>query len=210
MYRIGGDRRMAQSRELIYRALVALMAERPYPQITVKALAERAQVGRATFYRSFDTIDDVLRCAFDTAFAGLVPYVTERYRLAAGAQDRSDIPFLIWPFLEYWDEHSTVIELLLRANLVEMLSDALRRMLEGLFAGVDANQPAIREHFDYFVAVRQGVALNVLLQWIRNGKDIPPQALAEVIVQQVLQVRQVRPLARLAARAPAPGEERNP
>lgn len=42
-------------------ALVELLAEKPLGAVTVSELCERAQVGRASFYRNFSSKEDVLR-----------------------------------------------------------------------------------------------------------------------------------------------------
>jgi AcrR family transcriptional regulator len=46
-------RRSRQLREAIYDAALELFAERPYDEVTVEEICERAEVGRATFFRSY-------------------------------------------------------------------------------------------------------------------------------------------------------------
>ncbi len=55
------DRRQDKTRQAIAGAFVALLFERPYGQITVTALIDRANVGRSTFYEHFTGKDDVFR-----------------------------------------------------------------------------------------------------------------------------------------------------
>lgn len=47
-------------RESITEALVQLMERKPFSQITVTELARRAGVGRVSFYRNYDSMEDVL------------------------------------------------------------------------------------------------------------------------------------------------------
>ncbi|MFC0283324.1 TetR/AcrR family transcriptional regulator [Camelimonas abortus] len=54
------DARQRRSRRALYEALDQLLAERPYADITVTDLVERASVGRQTFYRHFESIDAML------------------------------------------------------------------------------------------------------------------------------------------------------
>ena len=60
MYRIKQDQRTIRSSQLIYRALAQLMREKSFAKISVTNIVEKAQVGRTTFYRIFDEIEDVL------------------------------------------------------------------------------------------------------------------------------------------------------
>lgn len=54
------DARQRKTRLALYAALDALLGERPYAGITVTDLVLRADVGRQTFYRHFDSIDAML------------------------------------------------------------------------------------------------------------------------------------------------------
>lgn len=46
-------RKRQQLREAIYDAAMELFAERPYDDVSVEAICERADVGRATFFRTY-------------------------------------------------------------------------------------------------------------------------------------------------------------
>jgi AcrR family transcriptional regulator len=54
------DRRSVRSRSLLENALVALMQERRYADITVQDILDRADVGRSTFYAHFRDKEDLL------------------------------------------------------------------------------------------------------------------------------------------------------
>ena len=49
-----------QSRRMIADALMALLRRKPYAAITVSELCQEAAIGRKTFYRNFDTKEDVI------------------------------------------------------------------------------------------------------------------------------------------------------
>ncbi len=49
-----------QSRHIIADALIALLKRKPYAAITVSELCREAAIGRKTFYRNFDTKEDVI------------------------------------------------------------------------------------------------------------------------------------------------------
>ena len=48
-------------RNQILRALLNMMQEQPFADISISALVSTAQVGRASFYRNFTDKEDVLR-----------------------------------------------------------------------------------------------------------------------------------------------------
>lgn len=55
------DRRQRKTREAIFSALIELLSQKEFSQITVGEIVEKADVGRATFYAHFETKDHILK-----------------------------------------------------------------------------------------------------------------------------------------------------
>lgn len=60
MKRTQPDRRSLRTRRLLQEALTALMAQKPYEQITIQEIIDRANVGRTTFYAHYTDKQDLL------------------------------------------------------------------------------------------------------------------------------------------------------
>lgn len=58
------DRRVRKTREALYSAFAALVAERGYDRLSIQDIIDEADVGRTTFYAHFKTKDDLLRFGF--------------------------------------------------------------------------------------------------------------------------------------------------
>jgi len=56
------------SKGLLSEALLLLMKKKDYDSITIKEIAEKAGVSRLTFYRNFDTKEDILKWHIDCGF----------------------------------------------------------------------------------------------------------------------------------------------
>ena len=54
------DLRVKKTERAIRKAFYELMLEKPIPKITVKELAERAEINKTTFYAHYETIYDLL------------------------------------------------------------------------------------------------------------------------------------------------------
>lgn len=59
------DRRIRRTRQALQGALIELIIERGYEATTVADIAERADVGRSTFYAHFADKEDLLRSGID-------------------------------------------------------------------------------------------------------------------------------------------------
>lgn len=84
MYHVSPDKRSYESSGMIYDALVELMKEKEYSKIKINELCERAKLGRVTFYRHYDAIDDVLRknsTMFWGSFKRTIKSISESIRL---------------------------------------------------------------------------------------------------------------------------------
>ena len=72
MYRTSNDLRFAKNREALRRAYIDLVKQQGTASITVKALTERANVNRMTFYSHYDTIADILTEYVDDMTAAIL------------------------------------------------------------------------------------------------------------------------------------------
>ena len=183
MYHIKDDKRSKLSCQLIYGALSRLMEQKSYENISITEIVKEAQVGRATFYRNFDSKLDVLTYISDMTFEGLLKYLIKYYD---EKKVRHNSEFLI-PFLLYFDDNSLIVTQLLKARNQDVLSDSLKKIFirfrSQFFDAAEDPDNA----WDYFVAIRTGITINILVQWIHKGKNISPEKLGELISRQLKQ-----------------------
>jgi AcrR family transcriptional regulator len=181
MYHIKEDQRSIRSSEMIYAGLAALMRERDFATITVTDLVEAAQVGRATFYRHFDEVVDVLRLRSDQVFDGLVDYLQE-YR---HYQTQGSGVQLLKPVLRYFYLHSELIELLMQAKRVDIAEESFRRIMAPAIGVFRAMYDVEGEIVDYLFAMRIGGIIGILVHWIETGKRQAPDALADDLIRMM-------------------------
>lgn len=68
MYHIKADKRSAKSAQLICDGLSQVLKKKTYINITISDVCSFHDIARSTFYRLFDTLDDVLLYQFDSLF----------------------------------------------------------------------------------------------------------------------------------------------
>ena len=161
----------AISKEWIAKALFDLMSEKPYKEITITEVSERADLARRTFYRHFETIDDVLDYILETSSGQFAAFLSE--------QPETDMPSFVRVFFEYWQQHKGFLMLLQKHNLLFLLLQkfmpAVRYKLHG---DISTNPDAmILEYVFYFAS---GGLWNLLLKWLEDGAILKPEEMAEI------------------------------
>ena len=72
------DRRVYRTREALGDALVALMLEQPFDDITVQQVLDRAQVGRSTFYTHYVDKNDLFMSDVDDFWAMMASMLSRK------------------------------------------------------------------------------------------------------------------------------------
>ena len=127
MYHIKNDQRAIRSSQMLYDALVGLMGQKKFEEIKVSDLVKEAQLGRATFYRNFDAIEDILRMRCDQTIDGLITYIMA-YRQTHKIEHRTQ---LLKPLLRYFYLDSSIIELLMQAERLDIMQASFYKRFEG-------------------------------------------------------------------------------
>lgn len=177
MYHIKNDQRAIRSSQMIYDALASLMREKAFDTITVIDVVETAQVGRATFYRNFDAIEDILRMRCDQTFNELESYMKDylqRHTTETGTR-------LLKPLLRYFYLNSEIIELLLIAQRIDIIQDSFRVSMEPFRMHIAALADVAEEYAEYAISIRIGIMTSILVHWIESGKRQAPDDLADTL-----------------------------
>ncbi len=180
MYQKKRDKRSIQSSEWMYEALKELMEVKDYSKITVTDITNKANLGRTTFYRNFETIDDVLEMKCIEKFKEFRQYCIDFYKL-----NDVEVKSFLKPFLMYWYDNSEVIELLIKANRENIIKKYLTKEVQ-FFVDISSinKDTVINSHINYFIEMRVSNSISILTEWIKNDKNIPPDELADIISTQ--------------------------
>lgn len=180
------DRRIQKTQNLLRRALVSLIAEKPYDSIVVKEILDRANVGRSTFYMHFRDKDDLLVSGIHNML-GPVPSPT---RTHGKGQDRT-----LWfslPVFEHHYRHAHAWGDRIGAKGRAILHEYLRRVLTNIIAevmkkgsplGRQSPQQIPPEVVSVYVASTFVLVLN---WWLDNKMRLPPKEINELFLKLTL------------------------
>lgn len=165
------DRRVSRTRQRLRDALVSLCREKPYGEVRIADLLERADVGRATFYAHYRDKEDLLI----SLFLGMIDHFE-----AIGLQQNPNAVLPAAPFLlAHFAEAKEFGRALARAGKMEVLLRAcearLRRNLEARLPARSDPSPQIT------AAVAAGAFTTLANWWMNSGQQTPPQDLADAL-----------------------------
>ena len=109
-------------RSQILAALLKMMQEQLFADISISALVDTAQVGRASFYRNFTDKEDVLRQENGR--------LTAQWKQSYEAEEHAAPNELLISLLDFYKEHSDFYLALYRAGLSGMLLQMLLEQSE--------------------------------------------------------------------------------
>lgn len=173
------DRRKRRSDAAIRKAFNELLEEKPLDKITVKELAERADIDRKTFYLRYDSIDDLV----DSRIQEEADFVAKvLHKVIKNESGEIDVKALY---------ETLSMELLIRLNgnlgllghgntdrLIAKLLPALSRAIsEDDTLSLAENLGA---YFNLFAAYFCGGLLSLYNQWVRTESELPLATLAEL------------------------------
>lgn len=146
-----GERQTQRMKAAIEAAFQALLRERSYESLTVSDITERANIGRSTFYRYFETKTDVLIAMHETMFRQIKLGMNTRAEWLADVPPPGLIEFLLnmrrmdtrnpaYFTLSKDLTFSREMTLILR-RITTILSDQIEGGLREAFAGVPTRIP---------------------------------------------------------------------
>lgn len=159
MYHVKKDRRSLTSAHAIYKGLATLLKSKSYDTITVSEICELADISRATFYRNFDIIEDVLSWYGEIQIRRIV---NDYY----STPEANRKPFMHFA-LSYALEEAEFVEILTSVNKLYLIELAVIRMLD--IAPLDYD-PSKNPYTKYAISAKTGSFFGIIHCWIMTGK----------------------------------------
>lgn len=158
MYHIKDDKRAQRSAKLITQGLNQCLLKKEYQKITVADILKEATVGRATFYRLFDSINDVLVYECDLMF---------RQINIDSNSDKTPQTIMLLD-IETFMRHDLLLEAIVNSQQISIIYKAQRRQIENnsLFkyeSLTDSQQ-------DFYLSTLTYLLVSTLTTWIKHDK----------------------------------------
>jgi AcrR family transcriptional regulator len=167
------DRRILKTQEALKKAVIELMSEKNFDDITIQELSDRANVSRGTIYLHYLDKYDLLDKLIET-------HINELREMCKAAADMDFINgSLIWT--EYFDNNYTFFSMMLTSKGAPYFRNQfLDFLLEEFKDEVDVTS-GINKGLNEDVIVRfvASAYVGVVEYWFTNEKPFPHHVLAE-------------------------------
>ena len=163
-----------RSRKEITDALLKLMHEHPYQDISVKQIILETNLARRTFYRNYESKDDVL----DSVITDKITEYAEE--LTASPESSLDVIFRFCEknkdFLMLLHKNSLLYLLLIKLNIMIPKLNQITDRSDSVFAQIVGDLEP-----DYLVAFNVGAIWNVIFKWVERGMTESTDEIKETI-----------------------------
>ena len=153
------DLRVVRTKEAIRLAFKALVCELPYEKVTAKAIADRANINRNTFYLHYESTDDVLR---EIQAEHSAEYI-ERVKNLTYTENLGQ---LVREFFEYNEAQDDFF----KRVTCDSRFDYIR---EGMQKKVSAHTHEKSAYIQNVVRAYTTTVLTLYRQWVADGRKIP-------------------------------------
>ncbi len=180
------DLRVRRTRRLLTQALIDLSATRPLEAITVRDLTERAEVGYATFFRHYASIEELLRGAVHDLRAELNDLLPP---LAGDAPEQAGAVVF-----RHVQAHPDLYRLLLATDpSLGLLDQIVAIGVDGLMNTFEARPDA---QVPVEVAAHHFIRsfLNLIDWWLRHDLPHSPERMGEIYRELILRPTQAAAL----------------
>jgi AcrR family transcriptional regulator len=155
-------------------ALVVLLKQKPFDQITISTLSKKAGYSRFTFYNHFESKKDLLINIVDEK---LDNFFDTKVGWNMLVEDPEEQKVRFASFFEMWEEDYEIIKLLEAEEFDCILRDRLLEYFTYYFYEEAAPQISLKYETlsSYVIAINAHVFVGVFREWIRNDMEIPPE-----------------------------------
>ncbi|WP_395320064.1 TetR/AcrR family transcriptional regulator [Fructilactobacillus frigidiflavus] len=173
-----------RSKKWLVNAFFELLGEKEYSDITIKDIADKAQLARRTFYRLFDNKQDLLNTYCDKLFDEYFEIIQKKSNEITTFEDILDIVFDFW-----WSKRNEISILIKRDIFLPFMLQRLDKF-KNIYLAFDfpwhlnASENATNYIVDYFV----GGQFNIIDNWLSKDNPETPEYIAKLLMKSISKI----------------------
>jgi Transcriptional regulator C-terminal region/Bacterial regulatory proteins, tetR family len=177
------DRRIQKTKKILSEALIALILEKGYEQITVQDIIDKANVGRSTFYSHYEGKDQLLLAGPEN----LGVRFFETTPMQKGVKDNATPSFM--PLFQHAEKNLALAKAMLGrksgnimfGHLQNRLSDMILEQFKSRFGKTKQDKVELR----YCSTAAAAAVMGFLISWLEEDIKAPAEDIAGLCERSV-------------------------
>ncbi len=169
------NKQVTRSKEWIFRALITLMKKNAFRDISISDITSKAGVARLTFYRNFESKEDILinqgKKIYEELMSDLVKNIYEENAVS------NAIKKIITIFNEYADLFEILLKNKLDYLIMQSFEIEISNILKSIF-GLDNTEK-------YRVKFYEGALFAIAVEWIKNSREESIDEMTDIIYKLI-------------------------
>jgi AcrR family transcriptional regulator len=171
----------AATEKSIETAFLAIYAEKPFEQITIKGITEDLKINRGTFYLHYFDLDHLLTSIEDRHLQA-IRKLNEQNRHHYLSTNLNELLEFFIPTLEYIETNKQVIRILMGQNSRPRFTDTFKSIMRSNIE-YKGEQPIgnykWKEYKQYIIEILVTGNIGIITNWINSEEDITIQDIAK-------------------------------
>jgi AcrR family transcriptional regulator len=176
------DRRVYRTREALGDALVALMLEKPFDEITVQQVLDRAEVGRSTFYTHYVDKNDLFMSDVDDFWTKMSSMLSRR-------REKSERVAPVKEFFEHVAEARQFYNALVTSgrvhDVMQLGQGHLARGIEGRLQEIPRASGLSPQRRELLSQCYSGAFFSLVSWWVNHPESGTPAEMDEMFHRMV-------------------------
>lgn len=164
-------------------ALLKLMTEKAFNSISITEICARADLSRRTFYRLYESKEDILEKYADSLCEAYFQLFKEEKDLSL-----TNVAVI---FFSFWKNHKDFLLILQKQNLLYLLLFRFNKLLPDIYTKYKSHMLHLEDKLsiEYVAIYNAGGFWNLLIKWLEDGCVKTPEDMA-AIVSEVMNLKQ--------------------
>ena len=166
----------AQSRQWLINSLLELMSIKDYHKITIVDIAINADLARRTFYRNFNTKEEVLEAYMHQLCDEYIAYLSNTIL------SFENIGFA---FFSFWQKHIDFLRTLKENHMLYFLLEMFNEYLPSTYQFYKGDKAEYDNDIEksYALLFSAGGFWNVLVGWLNSETTLSPQEMSKIVTK---------------------------
>lgn len=161
-------------KECFFTALILLMEQKDFKDITISEIAKKSGVSRMTYYRTYSSKEDILIQYFDDHAKKLISQLEEKPDVTA-----KEVLVL---FFSSFNDQAHLLHDLYQAGLMTQILERFTEFISYLYKKSQTRFPDGQEQ-DFHIHFIAGGIYTMLLRWQEAGRKETPEEMAALTVR---------------------------